>query len=108
MAPDAAAPRERSTTYLALAITSLALAAGFEGLAWAGFAQSNNQEQHKVGSWPEVVIAGHVLAGAMAVTSGVMFYLWYTSDEAETPASSARVMVTPLPGGAALSGGFRF
>ena len=107
-APEAQ-PGQRSTMLLGLGITAIALAVASEALAWAAYAEapSHFEWEDNYTKYRNLYVAGHVTAAAMAITSGVLFYFWYKSGE-PVPAHAAALSVLPLPGGAAVTGGFRF
>lgn len=106
--PSAEEPPQRNTLLLGLGISALGLALAAEGLTWAAYAEGHELEAgDDFDKYQALYISGHILAGALAVTSGVLFYLWYASGE-PAPAQTAGFTLLPLPGGAAVSGGFRF
>lgn len=110
-APEPAAPlppEQRNGVLLGLGISTLAMALAAEGLAWAAYVEGNDtyDDEPDFEKYRVLNIAGHVVAGAMALTSGVLFYFWYVSGEPRP--AGARVGVLPLPGGVTASASFRF
>ena len=92
--------------WLAPAVGAGVLAVGFEIAAWISFAEGDGlytddpaYQKHR-----NMVAAGHVLAGLLAVTSGVSFYLWHKARS--QPSEAASVWLAPAPGGATLGGTF--
>jgi hypothetical protein len=93
-------------------ITSLALAAGAEAMAWYFFTEAN---KHYEGTDPfeedkTMVTVGHGLAGGMAAVAVTSLVLYIMSGEVEqepapTPAAAGLV---PLPGGGVAVGTIRF
>ncbi len=96
------------TAWLVLSITALALAAGAEATAIV-FAGKANEHYTGTGPWEDdrtISIAGHTVAGIMGAASVASFIAFLLSGSPERPAAAASV--TPLPGGAAFVGVFRF
>jgi len=109
--PDPDAPQKggsRSPLLLGVGISTLALALGFEALAWVAYVEAENlyKEDPDFEKYKSLNLAAHVMAGAMAIAAGVSFYFWYVSDD--LPPGVASMGVLPLPGGAAASATFRF
>ena len=96
------------TAWLVLSITALALAAGAEATAVV-FAGKANEHYTGTPPWEDdriISIAGHTVAGIMGAASVASFIAFLLSGSPERPSASASV--TPLPGGAAAVGVFRF
>ena len=92
--------------WLATGVGAGVLAVGFEIAAWISFAEGDGLytddpafQKHR-----DMVVAGHVLAGLLAIASGVSFYLWH-SDRTKTR-DAAAVWLAPAPGGATIGGTF--
>lgn len=106
------APRDtpRSTLWLALGITTAALAVGAETWAWVSYAEATNyhDNQPEYGTFRSMTVAGHVVAGVMAVGSGVSFYLWYRSGKRQHAARPLGLALVPGPGGWVAVGRLRF
>lgn len=100
----------RSLFWLVSGITTVALAVGSEAGAWGAFTEANNWYPHEAEyeTYRNLSIAGHVVAGAFAVASGISFVMYYLSGAEQTPANNAQLMVVPVAGGTTITGRFRF
>lgn len=98
----------RSRLWLASGITTAVLAAGFEAAAWTCYAKGNEvlTSSPEFDTYYNMVIAGHVLAGALAVASGVSWIMYVKSGERKKPPMSIGVL--PAPGSLLVTAGGRF
>ena len=98
-------PPPKSKLWLVAGITTAAAAAGMLGLGIAQDVKSSGLV-HGSDEWAEaanVGLTGYILAGGLAVASGVCWFLHARSGRA-APAAA----MVPLPGGAAVTGILRF
>ncbi len=104
-------PRESTSSHwLILGITTAVLTIGFETMAWISFAKA---EQHyevdpEFEDYSNVTLAGHVLAAAFAVASGVSFYLHYREHKRVAEPPRASIAIVPDSTGFSIMGLWRF
>ena len=96
--------------WLALGITAAALAVTSEALAWAGYSKATDYHDNEpeYGTYRNLTIVGHVVAGTMAAASAVSFYLYFRSGKRPSPQRSTSVLLMPGPNGWAVMGRVEF
>jgi tetratricopeptide (TPR) repeat protein len=99
----------RSVGWLAAGVCTGALTVGFEIFAWVSFSRGNQEYSNSpdLSRYRDMTIAGHVVAGTMAVASVVSWILYARSGKPR-PEPSARVVVLPGPREVLVSGALRF
>jgi len=100
---------QKNKAWLVVGISTAALAAGALGLgvAFDLKAQDSVKDSDEWARNGNVALAGYISAGALALASGVSWFLyWYSGQPDDAPPVSAGV--APTSGGALFSGSFRF
>lgn len=92
-------PQQRSKLWLAMGISAAVLVVAGEAVAWTGFARAGDyhEDQPEFGTYRDMTIAGHLVAGTMAAAAAVSFYLYHRGGQ--RPPSDAGAGVMLLPGG---------
>jgi tetratricopeptide (TPR) repeat protein len=91
----------------AIATTTIALAAEITALVYTSKANNEFKQSRDFKRFRDGAIAGHIVAGSVALTSAVSWLLYYRSiPSAKAP--RARFALMPLSGGAYAAGGFSF
>ena len=101
----------KSRLWLASTITCFVLAAGAEamGLVFMFEADKHYKDSPAFKDDTTLMYVGHGLAGGLGALAITSLVLYLTSDRVgEETSSVTSAGVTPLPGGAAFTGGFRF
>ena len=95
--------------WLALGITAAALTVSAEVTAWVAYGKATDYHDNEpeYGTYRNLTIAGHVVAGTMAAASAVSFYLYFRGGKDRTP-GKASVFFMPGPTGWAVAGRVNF
>lgn len=103
---DAPPPPRRSKLWLTAGIVTAAAAASMLGMGIA-YDLNSQGERHGSDAWADSAnmgLTGYVVAGVLAMASGVCWFLYARSGK-PAPAAAA---LAPLPGGVAITGAFQF
>ena len=101
--------RTRDKTYLAIGIPALGLGLGMEILAIVASVKSADyfEDEPEAQTYETLNIVGHVGFGLCTAGAITAFVLYYLSDTGPS-GSTARLNLSPLPGGGFVGGSFRF
>lgn len=99
-----------SMLWLSLGITSAVLVVGAEVMAWVAYSEATDYYEWdpEYSRYRSLTVAGHVTAGAMAVASGLCFYLYHRSGRKTTAPRASVLLLVPAPGGLLATGRFTF